>query len=111
MGLEEHGKRKEEEWVRENEKKLIEKMKKKREERVKSSMDEESVKKREELKHLHYMRCPKCGHQMEETSLEGIKVDKCTFCEGIYFDRGELEDLLQKRVEDNKNFFRKLLGF
>jgi len=111
MPLEEHAKRKEEEWIRENEKKVIEELKRKRDERVKAQMAEEDSKKREELKNLHYMSCPKCGHQMEEMPMEGLKVDRCTFCEGIYFDRGELEDLMQKKTEEKKNFFRKLLGF
>jgi uncharacterized protein len=110
MGLKEREKTKEEEWVREHEKKLIDEMKKKREERIKEQFEAENQKKVEELRQLHYMHCPKCGHQMQEVSLEHIKIDKCTLCEGIYFDRGELEDLLQKKVEDNKNFFRKLLG-
>jgi uncharacterized protein len=110
MVLEEHGKRKEDEWVRENEKKLIEEMKRKREERIKASMEEETQKTRDEMKRLHHMHCPKCGHRMEELPLEGIKIDKCVLCEGIYFDRGELEELLQKKVEDKKNIFRKLLG-
>ncbi len=40
------------------------------------------------------MKCPKCGKDMEEAPLAGIKVDQCTNCMGIYFDRGELELLL-----------------
>ena len=110
MPIEEHGKKKEEEWIRENERKLFEELKRKREERVKAQMEEESSKEQEELKKLHYMCCPKCGHGMEEMPLEGLKVDRCTFCEGIFFDRGELEELMQKKVEEKKNFFRKLLG-
>lgn len=111
MPIEEHGKKKEEEWIREKEKKLIEEMKRKREEKIRSSVDEESKKKKEELKKLHYMHCPKCGHQMQEVPLEGINIDKCTHCEGIFFDRGELEMLFLKKIQESRNFFRKLLGF
>jgi len=49
------------------------------------------------LKEQHWMCCPKCGHEMTETQLCGIMVDRCSVCEGIYFDRGELELLLQSR--------------
>ncbi len=49
------------------------------------------------LKELHHMHCPKCGHTMVEVELEGIKVDKCTCCSGIYFDDGELEQILEKQ--------------
>jgi len=43
----------------------------------------------------HWMRCPKCGSKLEEVDLLGIKVDQCEKCFGIYFDRGELELLLE----------------
>ncbi len=49
------------------------------------------------LKELHLMCCPKCGQEMVEIELEEIKVDKCTGCSGVYFDDGELEQLLDKQ--------------
>ena len=51
----------------------------------------------DKLRELHHMCCPKCGHTMVEVELEGIKVDKCTCCKGIYFDDGELEQILEKQ--------------
>ena len=56
------------------------------------------------------MRCPKCGHEMKEEELEGIKIDRCSFCEGIYFDAGELDQVFLRRQEDRRSFFRKLVG-
>jgi hypothetical protein len=50
---------------------------------------------RARVKELHFMCCPKCGHSMVEVELEGVKVDKCTCCNGIYFDDGELEQILE----------------
>jgi hypothetical protein len=44
-----------------------------------------------------WMKCPKCGGQMEEIDLAGIDIDKCQGCQGIYFDNGELDILLQSR--------------
>jgi uncharacterized protein len=55
--------------------------------------------KKAELKATHWMRCPKCGHQMEEVNHMGIMVDRCTDCSGMYFDKGELELLLQVKPE------------
>ena len=52
---------------------------------------------------------PKCGGQMEEVALEGIMIDKCTECQGIYFDNGELEVLMGHRESDS--FIGKLVGF
>ncbi len=34
---------------------------------------------------------------MEEIDLAGIDIDKCQGCQGIYFDTGELDILLQSR--------------
>lgn len=45
----------------------------------------------------HWMKCPKCGADMREVRLENVMVDKCSGCEGVYFDRGELELLIQGR--------------
>lgn len=43
------------------------------------------------LKDLHYMRCPKCGMELIEIKYQGIRVDKCWACEGVWLDAGELE--------------------
>ena len=43
------------------------------------------------LKELHHMRCPKCGMELIEINYKGIEVDKCSECEGIWLDAGELE--------------------
>ncbi|MCX8030637.1 MAG: zf-TFIIB domain-containing protein [Thermodesulfovibrionales bacterium] len=46
---------------------------------------------RKRLKELHYMKCPKCGMELIEIDFKGIKVDKCSECEGLWFDAGEFE--------------------
>ena len=43
------------------------------------------------LKELHYMHCPKCGMQLIEIDYKKIAVDKCSSCEGVWLDAGELE--------------------
>ncbi len=43
------------------------------------------------LKETHYMRCPKCGMELIEIDYKSIKIDKCSECEGIWLDAGELE--------------------
>lgn len=50
-----------------------------------------------EMKKLHWMKCPKCGHDMEEIELSGLKIDKCNSCSGLYFDAGELDMLLKSQ--------------
>ncbi|MBM2839322.1 MAG: hypothetical protein HW415_1947 [Deltaproteobacteria bacterium] len=61
---------------------------KKAEEEKQNKLAEEEKKR---LKELHFMRCPKCGMQLIEIDYKGIKVDKCSECEGIWLDAGEME--------------------
>ena len=50
-----------------------------------------AVEEKKRLRELHFLRCPKCGMQLLEIDYKGIKVDKCSECEGIWLDAGELE--------------------
>ncbi len=43
------------------------------------------------MKDLHFMRCPKCGMELIEFDYKNIKIDKCSECEGIWLDAGEME--------------------
>lgn len=55
---------------------------------------------------IHWMKCPKCGEDMNEVEMDGLKVDRCTVCDGIYFDKGELDLLLESR--EHGNFWHRL---
>jgi hypothetical protein len=46
---------------------------------------------KQRLKSLHNMRCPKCGMELIEVNYKGILVDKCSECDGVWLDAGELE--------------------
>ena len=46
---------------------------------------------RKRLKELHWMRCPKCGMQLQEVRIRGVDVDVCFSCNGIFLDQSELE--------------------
>lgn len=41
------------------------------------------------------LQCPKCQSAMRSYERNGITVDQCTGCSGIFLDRGELERLIQ----------------
>jgi hypothetical protein len=62
---------------------------------------------REAQKQLHWMRCAKCGAQMDEIVFRGVRVDKCLRCGGVYLDDGELEQLVGKPgwIEALRTFF------
>jgi uncharacterized protein with PIN domain len=78
---------------------------KKVEEDLKKKMLEDE---RSSLKELHYMRCPKCGMQLVEIDYKGIKIDKCTECNGVWLDHGELEAIVNL---DKSVISRLLSGF
>ena len=44
------------------------------------------------------MRCPKCRADMEQIEYEGTEVDRCTICQGIWFDVGEIDILKNKQA-------------
>ena len=48
---------------------------------------------KERLKQTHWMKCPKCGMDLQEIELHGVKVDQCAHCGGIFLDAGELDQL------------------
>ncbi len=102
--------RNEEEWFRRNERELLEKARKDREKREAERAAGEQAEQRKRLKDLHFMKCPKCGHDMKEETLDGVAIDRCSFCEGIYFDAGEIEDLMLKKLEDRRSIMRRILG-
>lgn len=38
-------------------------------------------------------RCPRCGYPLLEFTHQGIPIDECSGCEGLWLDSGELEKL------------------
>ncbi|WP_375336734.1 zf-TFIIB domain-containing protein [Amycolatopsis sp. SID8362] len=40
------------------------------------------------------MICPKCQNQMRTVDKNGIHIDQCDGCRGIFLDRGELEAIV-----------------
>ena len=52
-----------------------------------------TVEEQEQIKKLHWMKCPKCGYDLAEIELHGVKVDQCGHCGGVFLDKGELDQL------------------
>jgi hypothetical protein len=97
----------EEGWFRANEARLIEEARAKRLAAERQHQTEEADIRRV----LYWKKCPKCGADMQTATIDGVDVEKCPQCEGIFFDRGELETLLLKHDTHRRGFFRRLLGF
>jgi hypothetical protein len=60
---------------------------------------DESRRERQEAssKERFWMICPRCGGKLEEVAHEGITLDRCHACAGIYLDRGELEAIMSAK--------------
>jgi hypothetical protein len=99
----------ENEWFAQNEKELLETARIAREKREAERAAQEQAAQREALKNAHFMKCPKCGHDMANEQLGDITIDRCTFCEGVFFDAGELEQAYAKKDEERKSLFRRLV--
>jgi len=57
---------------------------------------EMELQERETCRALHFMKCPKCGVQLEEISLGDVRIDKCFGCQGLWLDAGELDTISAK---------------
>jgi hypothetical protein len=42
----------------------------------------------------HFMKCPKCGADLASEQFHGITIDRCSECDGIWLDAGEIEQLV-----------------
>jgi uncharacterized protein len=107
--VDEHDNKREDQWFRENEKQLLENARIAREKRERERAALEAESERDARQQQHFMKCPKCGHDLAEEDLDGVSVDRCSFCEGVFFDAGELESIFTKRDSERKGFFRKLV--
>ncbi len=45
------------------------------------------------------LSCPKCDGTLHETAYENIKIDVCDKCSGVWFDAGELAQVVDKEKE------------
>jgi Zn-finger nucleic acid-binding protein len=44
------------------------------------------------------MACPKCGGEMHTVERNGVTIEQCRKCHGIFLDRGEFEQLLSRET-------------
>lgn len=58
----------------------------------------------------HYMKCPKCGADLQETEFHQIKIDRCPDCHGVWFDAGEVEMMEHVDQSQIRAFVRSMFG-
>lgn len=84
--LEDRGRALENEYFHRREQELIEKMK--------SKLSEAKIQAGE-------TNCPKCEGKLIESDFENIKIDVCNSCTGVWFDAGELVQIIDKDKNDS----------
>lgn len=47
------------------------------------------------------MNCPICNIQLVMSERQGIEIDYCPTCRGIWLDRGELDKIIERSVADS----------
>ena len=44
------------------------------------------------------MKCPNCSETLVMTERQGIEIDYCPKCRGVWLDRGELDKIIDRSV-------------
>ena len=45
------------------------------------------------------MKCPSCNETLLMSDKQGIEIDYCPNCRGIWLDRGELEKIIERSAD------------
>jgi uncharacterized protein len=42
------------------------------------------------------MQCPACQHELRMADRQGVEIDYCPQCRGVWLDRGELDKIIER---------------
>jgi hypothetical protein len=84
-GMEDRGKNLEEEYFHRKNQEAIEKL------RAKMKVAAEA-----KAAGVSSMKCPRCTGNLKESNFEGVMIDTCDNCSGVWLDPGEFGQLVQK---------------
>ncbi|HYC40962.1 MAG TPA: zf-TFIIB domain-containing protein [Chitinophagaceae bacterium] len=45
------------------------------------------------------MKCPNCNETLVMTDRQGVEIDYCPKCRGVWLDRGELDKIIERSAE------------
>jgi ribosomal protein L37AE/L43A len=86
----------EEEYFRRKEQEALEKIRAQREAEEQATQAEAAS-----------LKCPKCDGSLIEVAHDGIQIDQCDKCNGVWLDAGELERLTKH--EESAGWLRRLI--
>jgi Zn-finger nucleic acid-binding protein len=47
------------------------------------------------------MKCPNCEETLVMTERQGVEIDYCPKCRGVWLDKGELDKIIEKSAADS----------
>ncbi len=94
IGLDDRGRALENDYFRRREQELLEKMR----EKIKADSTVATE-----------FNCPKCDGKLHQSDYEAIKIDVCDKCGGVWFDAGELAQIMHKD-DEHKGFLGRFFG-
>lgn len=56
------------------------------------------------------MKCPRDGTHLARVIIEGVELDKCHKCDGIWCDRDEMEGLRDKKIAEIEELLEQKYG-
>lgn len=54
------------------------------------------------------MKCPICEVDLQMTERQGVEIDYCPKCRGVWMDRGELDKIIEKSAASNPILERRI---
>ncbi|WP_425290077.1 zf-TFIIB domain-containing protein, partial [Shewanella algae] len=48
------------------------------------------------------MKCPSCNELLLMTERQGIEIDYCPNCRGVWLDKGELDKIIEKSIQQQE---------
>ncbi len=52
------------------------------------------------------MKCPVCNLELQIATRAGIEIDYCPNCRGVWLDRGELDKIIERHVQEMQSLRR-----
>ena len=53
------------------------------------------------------MNCPNCKSNLMMTDRNGVEIDYCPECRGVWLDRGELDKIIERSNQNTPNVYQK----
>ena len=75
-------------------------------ERIRRLREKQEAEEKARERRSHFMKCPKCGADLTTETLQGVQIDRCPECHGLWLDQGELEVLMK---HEDPGLFRRVL--